>query len=68
MFILHRVPFPLIVGLKLYFKSVFEELYWPHLECIMFLSVELLWYLKGPLLFILEYWMCLTVKGLRTMT
>ncbi len=53
MCILHRVPFPLIVELKLYFKSVFEELHWPHLECIMFLSVELRWYLKGPLLL---YW------------
>ena len=53
MFILHRVPFPLLVELKLYVESVSEELHWPHTECIMFLSVELQWYLKGPRLL---YW------------
>lgn len=34
MSILHRVPFPLIVELKLYFESMLEELHWPHMECI----------------------------------
>lgn len=39
---------------KLYFKSMFEKLHCPHLECIMLPSVELQWYLKVPLLFILK--------------
>lgn len=58
------MPFPLLVESKLYFKSMFEELHWPHLECIMFPSVELQWYLKVPLLLYLKYWMCLTMQGL----
>lgn len=35
-FVLHRVPFPLIVELKLYFESMLEELVLSHMECITF--------------------------------
>lgn len=52
------MPFPLIVEVKLSFNSVLEELYWPHLECIMFLSVVVF---ERTTSFILEYWMCSTM-------
>ena len=46
---------------RLYKGSMSEELPWPHLECIMFPSVDLQWYLKGPLL--LYSRMCETKGG-----